>query len=86
MLVLAVLGKFGALFATIPEPIVGGVFIILFGMVTAVGLSNLQFVDLNSARNLFVLGFSIFIGLVVPKWVQSHENAINTGMRTFITR
>ena len=29
-----------------------------------VGLSNLQFVDLNSTRNLFVLGFSIFFSLV----------------------
>ena len=86
MVVLAVLGKFGALFAIIPEPIIGGVFIIMFGMVTAVGLSNLQFVDLNSARNLFVLGFSIFIGLVVPKWVQSHGKAINTGMQNLTTK
>ena len=79
MVILAVFGKFGALFATIPEPIIGGVFIIMFGMVTAVGLSNLQFVDLNSTRNLFVLGFSIFIGLVVPKWVEENNDAINTG-------
>ena len=36
----------------------------MFGMITAVGLSNLQFVNLNSTRNLFVLGFSIFFALV----------------------
>ena len=36
----------------------------MFGMIAAVGLSNLQFVDLNSTRNLFVLGFSIFFSLV----------------------
>jgi nucleobase transporter 1/2 len=83
MVVLAVLGKFGALFATIPEPIIGGVFIIMFGMVTAVGLSNLQFVDLNSARNLFITGFSIFIGLVVPKWVKVNGDVIHTGRRSF---
>ena len=80
MVILAVFGKFGALFATTPEPIIGGVFIIMFGMVTAVGLSSLQFVDLNSTRNLFVLGFSIFIGLVVPKWVKQNDDAINTGL------
>lgn len=79
MVVLAVLGKFGALFATIPLPVIGGVFIIMFGMVTAVGLSSLQFVDLNSPRNLFIVGFSIFIGLVVPKWVDAHPEAISTG-------
>ena len=40
-----------------------------------VGLSNLQFVDLNSTRNLFVLGFSIFFSLVLPKWMEAEENA-----------
>lgn len=31
MLMLGVLGKFGAIFVTIPEPIIGGVFITIFG-------------------------------------------------------
>ena len=64
MIVMGLFSKFGAVFATIPEPIVGGIFYIMFGMVAAVGLSSLQYVDLNSTRNLFILGFSIFFGLV----------------------
>jgi nucleobase transporter 1/2 len=68
MIVLAVFGKFGALFTTIPQPIVGGMYCAMFGMIAAVGLSNLQFVDLNSARNLFVLGFAFFMGLSVPEY------------------
>ena len=64
MILMGVFSKFGAVFATIPEPIVGGIFYIMFGMVSAVGLSSLQYVDLNSTRNLFILGFSIFFGLV----------------------
>ncbi|XP_046843448.1 solute carrier family 23 member 1-like isoform X2 [Xenia sp. Carnegie-2017] len=79
MLILAIFGKFGALFATIPEPIIGGVFIIMFGMVSAVGLSSLQFVDMNSARNLFIVGFSIFFGLLLPKWLQKNSKSIDTG-------
>jgi len=71
------LSKFGALFVTIPEPIIGGIFCIMFGMVTAVGLSNLQFVNLGSTRNLFVLGFSIFFGLVLSKWVKENPDAIS---------
>ena len=59
-----VLSKFGALFITIPEPIMGGMFCVMFGMIAATGLSNVQFVDLNSSRNLVVLGFSIFFSLV----------------------
>ena len=64
MIIIGMLNKVGALFSTIPTPIVGGVLCIMFGMITAVGLSNLQFVDLNSTRNLFVIGFSLFFALV----------------------
>ena len=31
MIALGCLGKFGALFVTIPEPVIGGMFIIMFG-------------------------------------------------------
>jgi nucleobase transporter 1/2 len=58
------IGKVGAVFISIPEPIVGGVFCVVFATVTAVGLSNLQGVDLNSPRNIFIIGVSIFFGLV----------------------
>ena len=72
MIVLGVFGKFGALFTTIPRPIVGGMYCTMFGMIAAVGLSNLQFVNLNSARNLFILGFSLFMGLSVPEYFSAH--------------
>lgn len=48
-------------------------------MITAVGLSNLQFIDLNSSRNLFVLGFSIFFGLVLPSYLR--QNPLVTGTK-----
>lgn len=53
-------------------------FCFYLGMITAVGLSNLQFIDLNSSRNLFVLGFSIFFGLVLPSYLK--QNPLVTGM------
>ena len=68
MIILGILSKFGAVFVLIPQPIIGGLFCVMFSMITAVGLSSLQYVNLNSTRNLFVLGFSIFFGLV------SYEN------------
>ena len=50
-------------------------------MVAAVGISNLQYVDLNSSRNLFILGLSLLLGLSVPKWLSlpSNANVIDTG-------
>ncbi|XP_068600569.1 solute carrier family 23 member 1 [Brachionichthys hirsutus] len=80
MIVLGTVGKFTALFASLPDPILGGMFCTLFGMITAVGLSNLQLVDLNSSRNLFVLGFSIFFGLTLPTYMDRHPNSIETGL------
>ncbi len=66
MIILGGVAKFGALFTSIPDPIVGGMYCALFGMIASVGLSNLQFVDLNSVRNLFIMGFAFFMGLSVP--------------------
>ncbi len=77
MLLLGLVGKFSALFASLPDPVLGALFCTLFGMITAVGLSNLQFVDLNSSRNLFVLGFSIFFGLMLPSYLK--KNPLVTG-------
>ncbi|XP_066184964.1 solute carrier family 23 member 1 isoform X2 [Sylvia atricapilla] len=39
-----------------------------------------SFVDMNSSRNLFVLGFAMFFGLTLPNYLDSHPGAINTGV------
>lgn len=72
MIALGLVAKFGALFTTIPQPIVGGMYCAMFGMIAAVGMSNLQFVDLNSSRNLFIIGFAFFMGLSVPEYFAQH--------------
>ena len=52
---------------------------VMFGMIAAVGISNLQFADMNSSRNLFIVGFSIVFGLALPHYMETHPNAIETG-------
>ncbi|ESO97393.1 hypothetical protein LOTGIDRAFT_231570 [Lottia gigantea] len=80
MLFLGCFTKFGALFVTLPDSIVGGLFFVMFGMVTAVGLSNLQFVNLNSSRNLFVIGVPLVFALSVPTWLKIQSSSpISTG-------
>ena len=66
MLFIPIVAKFGAALATIPKPVVGAMFVGLFGMIASVGLSNLQIVNLNNSRNLFIIGISFFAGLSVP--------------------
>uniref|UniRef100_A0A8D8RSW4 Solute carrier family 23 member 2 n=1 Tax=Cacopsylla melanoneura TaxID=428564 RepID=A0A8D8RSW4_9HEMI len=79
MLLQGVINKFGAVFIIIPEPVVGGIFCVMFGMIAAFGLSALQYVDLNSSRNLYIIGFSMFFSLVLPKWMVHNADVIKTG-------
>lgn len=48
---------------------------------TVTGLSALQYVDLRSSRNLYIVGVSIFFPLVLCQWMQEHPGAINTGIQ-----
>lgn len=50
------------------------------GMIISIGISVLQKVDLNSSRNQFVLGLSLFFGITMPKFIEENPGAINTGM------
>lgn len=80
MILQGVINKFGAIFIMIPDPVVGGLFCVMFGMITAFGLSALQYVDLRSSRNLYIIGLSLFFPLVLCQWMQQHPDAINTGI------
>lgn len=42
MLLSGIFGKVGAMLASIPIPVIGGMFLVMFGVITAVGISNLQ--------------------------------------------
>ncbi|XP_046555593.1 solute carrier family 23 member 2-like [Haliotis rubra] len=77
--VCGMLGKFGAVVSLIPTPVIGGVALVTFGMVVAVGLSTLQFVDLSSSRNLMVLGLALMLGIILPQWAKNNPRAIDTG-------
>ena len=39
----------------------------------------IQYTDMNSSRNIFIFGFSMFSGLVIPNWIMKNPNAIATG-------
>ncbi|KAL8596351.1 hypothetical protein ACOMHN_024311 [Nucella lapillus] len=74
-------GKFGALLTMMPDPVLGGIVLVSFGMVTAVGLSTLSFVDLSSGRNLTIIGSSLMIGLMIPEYLKKNPDAIDTGSK-----
>ncbi len=66
LILLGLFGKFGALAAAIPTPVVGGLYCVMFGLISAVGIRQFARADLSSDRNLFVGGFALFMGISVP--------------------
>ena len=54
MILLGMIGKFGGLFASLPRPLISGLFCIVFGIIAAVGLAMLAHTDQRSDRNIFI--------------------------------
>jgi nucleobase transporter 1/2 len=73
-----VIGKLGAALAMIPEPVLGGLIFTSLAFIVGTGMSNLSHVDLNSSRNVSILGFSVTLGLAIPTWL-GQGNSFRTG-------
>jgi xanthine permease len=63
LLVLGLLPKLAALTTVIPNPVLGGAMVAMFGMVIASGINILSQVDLRQNENLLIAACSIAIGL-----------------------
>ncbi|WP_041726510.1 solute carrier family 23 protein [Desulfurispirillum indicum] len=62
---LAFVGKLGAILATIPVPVMGGIMILLFGMITAIGIGSLvrAKVDMANGRNMIIVAVILVFGI-----------------------
>ena len=62
---LSFIGKIGALLATIPSPVMGGIMILLFGMITVIGMNTLvrSGKDLTTPRNLIIVAVILVCGI-----------------------
>lgn len=64
-IVLAFVGKLGAVLQTFPVPVMGGIMILLFGTIATVGLNTLIInkVDLHKSRNLVIVAVTLVFGI-----------------------
>ncbi|VVS94349.1 uracil-xanthine permease family protein [Desulfoluna spongiiphila] len=64
-IVLAFVGKLGALLSTIPTPVMGGIMLLLFGAIMVVGLNALvkSGEDLMESRNLTIVALILVFGI-----------------------
>ncbi|MBV8033698.1 nucleobase:cation symporter-2 family protein [Roseateles sp.] len=81
MIVLGMLPKMAALIEAIPQFVLGGAGLVMFGMVAATGIRILATVDYKTNRyNLYIVALSIGFGLVplvAPRWMQQMPHSLH---------
>lgn len=95
LIVLGLFPKLAAIVASMPQPVLGGAGLALFGMVAASGIRTLTKIKFEGNYNLMVVAVSIGVGLIplgvsgfynkFPDWVQIILNSgITAGSITAI--
>ena len=64
-IVFSVIGKISALLRSIPQAVLGGIMLLLFGTIASVGVSNLinNHVDLSKTRNIIIISVTLTTGI-----------------------
>lgn len=80
LVVLGLFPKFAAVVSAIPNPVLGGAGIAMFGMVAASGIKTLSKVQFDGTHNIMVIGISMGVGMITlavpnfyhhfPAWAQ----------------
>ncbi|RPF49070.1 uracil permease [Hydrogenoanaerobacterium saccharovorans] len=81
-IILGLFGKFGAIIMTIPTPVLGGVSILLYGMISSIGMRTLaeSNLDFSHSRNLIIVALILVIGLGLSGGVAITPNITLTGL------
>ena len=79
-IVFSVIGKLSALLRSIPQAVLGGIMLLLFGTIASVGLLNLMRnkVDLNQTRNIIIIAVTLTMG--IGGAVLSYKNFAISGI------
>ena len=62
LVIAGLLPKFGAIIATVPQSVIGGASLVMFGMIASAGIRMLSKVEFNP-RNMFIMAMSLVIGI-----------------------
>ncbi|KAK2506422.1 hypothetical protein MC885_003526 [Smutsia gigantea] len=59
----------------------GGVLGVTQAVVLSTGFSSFYLTDIDSGRNVFIVGFCIFMALLLPRWLREAPVLLSTGWR-----
>ncbi|WP_330182532.1 purine permease [Nocardia sp. NBC_01503] len=87
LIILGLVPRFGAIVAAVPQPVVGGVGLVLFATIAVIGVDTLRRADLSDRVNLTIVAVSIGVGLVpvltkgmFDKFPTSAQILLNSGI------
>lgn len=85
LILLGLVPKLAYLVAAVPEPVLGGAGLVMFGMVAATGIRILSAVNFHAERNLFIVASSLGFGMIptlaphffdhLPAWTSPITNS-----------
>lgn len=52
---------------------------VTYAVAVGTGISYFQYADIDSGRNIFIVGFAMFMALLVPRWFSVSPAHLATG-------
>ncbi|KAK3543238.1 hypothetical protein QTP70_014097 [Hemibagrus guttatus] len=80
LLVLGLFPQLTHVLTSVPLAIHGAVLSVTYTVAAATGITYLQYTDVDSGRNIFNTGFTVFMSLVLPRWFRMQSGFIYTGV------
>ncbi|KAI1899129.1 hypothetical protein AGOR_G00058360 [Albula goreensis] len=79
-LILGVSPRLTHLLATVPLGIHGAVLSVTYTVAVGTGVTYFQYTHMDSGRNIFNIGFAVFMSLLLPRWFSLQPAFISTGV------
>ncbi|KFV81941.1 Solute carrier family 23 member 3, partial [Struthio camelus australis] len=77
--VLGMSPRLAGLLTRIPLVVHGGVLCVTYAVAVGTGISYFRYADIDSGRNIFIVGFTMFMALLVPRWLSTAPVHLATG-------
>ncbi|NXG79674.1 S23A3 protein, partial [Baryphthengus martii] len=78
-MVLGMSPRLAGLLTHIPLAVHGGLLCVTYAVAVGTGISYFQYADIDSGRNIFIVGFAMFMALLVPRWFGAAPAHLATG-------
>jgi len=85
-IVLSFVPKFTSIIGTIPGPVIGGISILLFGMISAIGIKNMvdHKVDFTNAKILMITAAMLVLGLGGAEFTIGNFHLVGLGLAAVV--